>query len=140
MCCRWAFGNIGASAVSAAKFMDDLFGHPVLLSKESIQEMTTFGPGPVLPYETMEYGTCMRCQFWSIKKTRSPIVLFSFGGGKGLGVWRTSQLAMKDTWMNVSFPGLEPFLSYVGHAGDDVRSRHTCDFSFSCSILCWTCD
>ena len=81
----WAFGNIGASAVSAAKFFDDLLGrHRRLLKPSTIAAMTSFGPGSVKPYANCSYG---------------------------LGIWRVTELSLHPDWVNASFPGIKPYLS-----------------------------
>eukprot|EP00039_Didymoeca_costata_P025250 m.12722 g.12722 ORF g.12722 m.12722 type:complete len:446 (-) comp4722_c0_seq1:151-1488(-) len=110
----FAFGNIGANARSAARFFYDLLGPtPQIVSQKSRLEMMKFGDNYLWDGQGITYG---------------------------LGIWHTDRLSMYNYSVNTSFPGIEPYLSYVGHAGDDYGTvsrqgwHDKLQFSFSVII------
>ena len=109
----WGFGNLGISAGDAASFFYDLLGP---------DSRIVSGRARLLMQQFRGWGTATE--------------IVGQGHHYGLGLWTDATLTMPEL-VNVSVPGIFPYLSYVGHGGADYGTymtsgwHPTLEFSFA---------
>jgi hypothetical protein len=97
----WGFGNIGTSSHDLASFFLDVFG-----------------PAP----KVVSGRSALLMQQFTGLLDSEPGTLVGDRHHYGLGVWTDYTLELTGS-VNLSTPGIWPYVQYVGHAGDDYGTQ-----------------